>query len=585
MSEAAAGWRDVERICQEVLDCPVAERAAWLAAACGGDDRLRREVEALLKHESAGAGFLEGPVGAVAAAVMEPSTQGLSGQRVGVFTIGSLLGAGGMGQIYRAHDPTLRRDVALKVLPPHVAADADRIARFTREAQALGALNHPNIAAIYGFKKAGDLQALALELVEGPTLADRLARGPISCEDARVIALQIAEALEAAHEVGIVHRDLKPANIKLRPDGVVKVLDFGLAKALEPSTPASVDPADLPTGASPSLTVAGLLLGTAAYMSPEQARGRPADTRSDVWAFGAVLFEMLSGEPAFAGDTTADTLPAVLRAEPAWSALPADTPTSLRRLLRRCLQKDPKQRWQHIGDTRIELADVAQTGSNTEPKISRRRRVWPLVAAAVAGAVIAAPLVGVAVWRVASRPADAPVTRFSIPVAQSRRDLALSPDGRTLVYVVGGAQPGLVSRRLDDFHAEPIRGGERGAAPFFSPDGAWIGFFADGKLKKVPAAGGLAITICDAPAAANGTWGDDGTIVVARPYLYKVSSTGATLELILGMATDSSSSLSSCPDRRLCWSTPGGRRTRGTSRPSICRPASVTGCSRGRGRS
>ena len=529
MSELVDRWRRVERLCQETLDRPRAERAAFLDVACGEDASLRDEVEAFLKHEAASAAFLEWPVSAVAAAAVAPSTRPLSGQRVGVFDIGPLLGAGGMGEVYRARDTNLRRDVALKVLPSHVAADADRLARFAREARALGALNHPNIGAIYGFEKAGNIPALVLELVEGPTLADRIAQGPISLDDARRIALQIAEALEAAHERGLVHRDLKPANIKLRADGVVKVLDFGLAKALEPAV-TSEDVLLATTVASPSMTRAGVLLGTPGYMSPEQAKGRPTDTRTDIWAFGAVLFEMLSGERAFKGDEWADTLAAVLRSDPDWGVLPADTPDAVRRLLRRCLQKDPKQRLQHIGDARLELNDVETIVPRVPAVAPGRQRVWSFLAAtAVVGTVS-----GATAWMLAPRSLEGPLRQFSIPVSLTRSDLALSPDGRMLVYVVGGARPGLVARQLEGLNTDAIRGGEGGTAPFFSPDGAWIAFFADGKLKKVPATGGPAVTICDVPVNAHGAWGDDGTIVVARPYLYRVPSTGGTLERILG---------------------------------------------------
>jgi serine/threonine-protein kinase len=381
------------------------------------------------------------------------------------------------------------------------------------------------------------VHALVLELVDGPTLADRLARGPIPLDEALAIARQIAEALEAAHEQGIIHRDLKPANVKLRPDGMVKVLDFGLAKALEPAIAPGGDVTASPTLTSPAMTQMGMILGTAAYMAPEQTKGRPADKRSDIWAFGAVLYEMLSGQRTFKGDDVADTLAAVLRADPAWTALSPDTPQALRRLLHRCLQKDPKLRLQHIGDARLELADVAQ-GEAEQPAIAEmpsRRRVWPLVAAAAVSAVV----VGLTAWMLAPRSLPGAVKRFSIQVPASMLlsrvgDLALSPDGGMLVYVAGGTRPGLVKRQLDDLNTESVRGGEGGTSPFFSPDGVWIGFFADGKLKKVPAGGGLAVTICDAPPNARASWGDDGTIVVARPYLYKVASTGGTLELILG---------------------------------------------------
>ena len=295
-----------------------------------------------------------------------------SGTRLGSYEVLAAIGVGGMGEVYRARDTRLNRDVALKVLPDAFTLDSDRLARFRREAQLLASLNHPNIAAIYGFEDSNGVQTLVLELVEGPTLAERLSRGAISVDEALPIARQIAEALESAHEVGIVHRDLKPSNIKLKVRGdakpsasditdcTVKVLDFGLAKALEPMVDSSGTVLSSPTITSPALTQIGVVLGTAAYMSPEQAKGRPADKRSDVWAFGAVLFEMLSGERPFKGDDVADTLAAVLRAEPEWSALPGNTPHAVRRLLRRCLQKDPKRRLQHMGDVRLELVEVEE---------------------------------------------------------------------------------------------------------------------------------------------------------------------------------------------------------------------------------
>ena len=320
-------------------------------------------------------------------------------------------------------------------------------------------------------------------------------------------------------------------------DCTVKVLDFGLAKALDPMVDGSGTVLSSPTITSPALTQMGVVLGTAAYMSPEQAKGRPADQRSDVWAFGAVLFEMLSGERPFKGDDVADTLAAVLRAEPAWSALPENTPNAIRRLLRRCLQKDPKRRFQHIGDVRLELVEVEEGDPlhKETPTTRSRRRVWPLVAAAAAGVIATS---GTAYYL---RPALAipAVTRFTVPIFTTLNPtgrgggVAFSPDGRTLVLGVGGASPGLVKRRLDDVTLEPLRGGEGGAWPFYSPKGDWIGFFAGAKLKKVPSTGGAAIDICDVPANARGAWGDDDTIVVARPHLFRVPASGGTLEKVL----------------------------------------------------
>ena len=471
-----------------------------------------------------------------------------SGTRLGSYEVLAAIGAGGMGEVYRARDARLNREVALKVLPDAFTLDADRLARFRREAQLLASLNHPNIAAIYGFEESNGVQTLVLELVEGPTLAERLTRGPISVDEALPLARQIAEALESAHEVGIVHRDLKPSNVKLkvRGDGksavsdvtdcAVKILDFGLAKALEPMADASGTVLSSPTITSPALTQMGVVLGTAAYMSPEQAKGRPADKRSDVWGFGAVLFEMLSGERPFKGDDVADTLAAVLRAEPAWNALPQSTPPVVRRLLRRCLQKDPKRRIQHMGDVRLELVEVEEGDPRHEPPAApTRRRAWPLVAAATAGMVAT----GGAAYYLRPAPVVRPVTRFTVQIPTTVNPtgrgggVAFSPDGRTLVLGVGGVSPGLVKRRLDDVTLEPLRGGEGGAWPFYSPKGDWIGFFAGGKLKKVPSAGGAAIDICDVPANARGAWGDDDTIVVARPHLFRVPANSGTCEKVL----------------------------------------------------
>jgi serine/threonine protein kinase len=320
------------------------------------------------------------------------------GARLGDYEIVSLIGAGGMGEVYRARDGKLNRDVAIKVLTDAFLNDADRLARFKREAQMVAALNHPNIGAIYGVEDGGPstgsgqaVQALVLEFVDGPTLADRIGQGRIPVDEALPIARQIADALEAAHERGIVHRDLKPANIKLRPDGLIKILDFGLAKALD-SGAAGVRPAPdftaSPTITTPAMTQMGVVLGTAAYMSPEQAKGRPADTRSDIWAFGCVLFEMLSGRQPFDGDDVSDTLAAVLRGAPDWNALPPETPASIRMLLRRCLQKDPRKRLPHIGVARLEIDDTASAPEAVGPTVERRRprALWTGAAAAILAA-------------------------------------------------------------------------------------------------------------------------------------------------------------------------------------------------------
>ena len=466
------------------------------------------------------------------------------GTRFGPFEVVAALGAGGMGEVYRARDARLKRDVALKILPDVFAADPDRLARFQREAEVLASFVHPHIAGIHGIEEANGVRALVLELVEGETLAERIARGALPLDEAVPIARQITEALEAAHERGIVHRDLKPANIKMTPDGVVKVLDFGLARLTEEAAargaegPAGDHPSMSPTITSPAMmTGAGVILGTAAYMSPEQAKGRPTDRRGDIWAFGCVLYEMLTGKRAFEGEDVSDTLAAVLRADPRWAELASDTPPAIRRLLRRCLQKDPKRRLQHIGDARLELDEPDDGRSEPRLAVERRRRpLWPFLAATAAVAVLA----GFTGWALVPRTAPAQIRRYTIPVPASARftivggsDVALSPDGRTLVY----AEPsfGLFMRRTDGLVFEPVRGTEGASAPFFSPDGAWIGFRADGKLKKVPAEGGLAVTICDAPDRMRATWGDDGSIIlVGNPGdLFKVSSNGGVPQLIL----------------------------------------------------
>jgi tRNA A-37 threonylcarbamoyl transferase component Bud32 len=464
-----------------------------------------------------------------------------AGTRVGPYAIVSLIGSGGMGEVYRAVDTVLGRDVAIKVLPTQFARDPERLARFQREAKTLALLNHPNIATVHGFEQSSDagsmaLAALVMELVEGSTLADRVAQGRLALDDALPIARQIAEALEAAHEQGIVHRDLKPANIKLRPDGAVKVLDFGLAKAIESNT-TSVSQANSPTLVSPAtMTHAGVILGTAAYMSPEQARGKPVDRRTDIWAFGCVLFEMLTGARAFEGDEVSDTLAAILRAEPRLADLPSDTPPWIRRLIARCLQKDPRQRLQHIGDARVELAEAGDRPFESKPPAAAtRRRVVPLLIAAAGGAAAAA----LAAWLLQPSPQPAAVSRFVIPIPASTPRLfapggtiALSPDGRVLVYT-GGRPIGLLRRYRDDLDFHRVNGADEARAPFFSPDSAWIGFFAGGQLKKVPASGGVAVTICEAPLGATGAWGSDGTIVVARDHLYRVPATGGTLTRVV----------------------------------------------------
>jgi len=462
------------------------------------------------------------------------------GDRVGPYEVTGTLGAGGMGEVYRARDTKLDRDVAIKVLPDTFAADPERVARFEREAKTLAALNHANVGQIYGLEEAGRVKALVLELVEGPTLADQIKRGPIALDQALPVAKQIAEALEAAHEAGIVHRDLKPSNIKVRPDGAVKVLDFGLAKALG-TTALSNDASQSPTITTPAMTQVGLILGTAAYMSPEQAKGRVADARSDIWAFGCVLYEMLSGTRAFIGEDVSDTMAAVLRGDPDWSALPRDTPRALVRLLKRCLQRDRSQRLQDIGDARLDIQDIlagpseeAVASSVAKPRSLARRAVPIAAVATVAGLAV-----GSAVW--ALRPAaTARTQRFRIVLPEGevytntgRPIVALS---RTGTYIVYGANNRLNLRELDQLDPTPIRGTEEGArSPFLSPDGEWVGFWQGGQLNRVALSGGAPFKICGADVPTGVTWAEDGTILYGQGSrgIWRVAAEGGTPEAVV----------------------------------------------------
>ena len=473
------------------------------------------------------------------------------GTRLGPYEISTPIGAGGMGEVYAATDVNLARQVAIKVLPEAVAADADRLARFDREARTLASLNHPNIALIYGIERAGGTTALVMELVEGMTLAERIAGSAIPIDEALPMARQIAEALEAAHEQGIVHRDLKPANVKVRPDGRVKVLDFGLAKAIETSGSMSGVVSLSPTITTPAMTQAGVILGTAAYMSPEQARGKTVDKRADIWAFGCVLFEMLTGRRLFQQDEVSDTLALVLTKDPDWNALPANTPASLQRLLRRCLVKDRSARLPDIGSARLEIDDAltelsrpAPDDRSTASTGSRTRRSFAIAMTAVMAT--AAVLIAWALTR--TPPPDLPVSRVLIGVAPaerlltglpfdasdgggrpSRTSMAFAPDGRSLVFSAErNGSVGLYLRRLDQLEATPITGTEGASSPFFSPNGESIGFYAQGTLKRVPLAGGAAVTISNVNLVYGASWGSTGQIVFATQMggLWRVPAAG-----------------------------------------------------------
>ncbi len=476
------------------------------------------------------------------------------GTRIGVYEVAAPIGEGAMGQVYRATDTTLGRQVAIKILPDAFAADADRLARFEREARTLASLNHPHIAAIYGFEKSAPstgsgqaaVHALVMELVEGEDLAQRLARGAIPPDEALPIAKQIAEALEAAHEQGIVHRDLKPANIKVRPDGTVKVLDFGLAKAMEPFSGSSSSVSMSPTITTPAMTQAGMILGTAAYMSPEQAKGRPADARSDVWALGCVLYEMVTGRRAFPGDDVAEVMASVIKSDPDWNALPSNLSPGLRVCLRRSLEKTPRHRLHAVADLRLamegafDLASGTAVGAGaTSPTAPgwRRSLPWMLGAFVIGGSIAAA-----VVWRL-TRPEPPRVTRLAVTasatqplaVANTSHDLVISPDGANIVYWTGSAGAGALTVRPLNQLSRVVLQTRNAFGPFVSPDSAWVGFMesSDRTLKKVPILGGTPVTICTLPAPGpapvrGASWGSDGTIVFggANGSLWRVAASG-----------------------------------------------------------
>jgi Tol biopolymer transport system component len=439
-----------------------------------------------------------------------------------------------MGEVYRARDAKLNRDVALKVLPDAFALDADRLVRFSREAQVLAALNHPHIAAIYGFEDSGSTHALVLELVDGPTLADRIAKGPISLDEALPIAKQIAEALEAAHEQGIIHRDLKPANIKVREDGTVKVLDFGLAKALEPASAISPMLTNSPTITTPAqVTGMGMILGTAAYMSPEQAKGRPADKRTDIWAFGCVLFEMLTGARAFGGDNVSDTLAAVIKSEPDWAGIPAEVPIAIRALIQECLEKDANRRVSGMAAARFVLAQqtILALAPIHAARASTRSFVvaWGIALIALAFAVTAT----VRNLRTAL-PSEMRVD-LNTPPTPAPLDFALSPDGRYLAFVASGDGPRLLwLQPLDEVDARPLIGTDDASLPFWSPDSHVVAYFAAGKLFKIDVSGGPPQALADAPVPRGGTWSVGDTILFSpnTGALRRVQASGGTVTAV-----------------------------------------------------
>jgi len=473
-----------------------------------------------------------------------------AGTRLGVYEILSLLGVGGMGEVYRAKDTKLGRDVAIKILPEAFAGDPDRRARFEREAKLLAALNHPQIAAIYGIEEAGATSALVMELVDGDTLAEQIARGRIPAEDAFRIAHQITEALEAAHEKGIVHRDLKPANIKITPEGKVKVLDFGLAKVREEASPAN--------SRSPTLSVmatnAGIILGTVGYMSPEQARGHAADQRSDVFSFGCVLYEMLTGRQPFPGETVTDIIAPVVARDPDWRSIPAELNPRTEELIRRCLAKNRKDRWHAIADVRVELEAIMADPHGLKLQAGRTARVTPLWRRAIPHAItaVAVAAVAVAATVVVINPRPGPpavVMRFPIVlpadhrfVNSARHLITVSPDGSHIVYA---ANQQLYLRRMGDMEARPIQGTSQNASrPIFAPDGQWVAYVAraENKLKKIAITGGAAVNLCDLQGNVGGfgpIWNTDHYIYIGQlKGIDRVSEKGGNPERIITLKDD-----------------------------------------------
>ncbi|HSG00947.1 MAG TPA: protein kinase, partial [Vicinamibacterales bacterium] len=489
------------------------------------------------------------------------------GTRIGPYEISALVGVGGMGEVYRARDTSLNRDVAIKVLPESLADDPERLARFDREAQLLAALNHPNIAAVHGLEHAGAVRALVMEFVDGPTLEETLlgvgrsavgsgealshtgsaGMKPVPVDEAVLIARQIADALEAAHERGIIHRDLKPANVKVTADGQVKVLDFGLAKALDPGGPSAPDAMTMAN--SPTLTAqgtaAGIILGTAAYMAPEQARGKAVDKRADIWAFGVVLYEMLTGRRLFAGETVSDVIAAVLTRQIDWAALPATTPASVRRLLARCLERDPKKRLRDIGDARYELEagsaaeSTPASGPAEAPSSTSRRPV--VLMAAVALAAAALTFAAMSAWSTDAASSSSLV--FPVPAPPDTRlfQATISPDGHTLVVVAESSDgvSHLWLRTLDARDVRRIDGTDGARDPFWSPDSRFIGYFTEARLWKVDIETGVTEALAVTANTRGGAWNEAGTIIVGGEDLLTVSAIGGEVSTALPIDTES----------------------------------------------
>jgi Tol biopolymer transport system component len=536
-------WARLDALLESALDLAPAERAPFLDEVCGKDSELRARVANLLRLAEDPEGGLQ-PGGALRDPVFEELAREIEaespsplapGDSLGRFVVRGLLGQGGMGVVYRALDPSLGREVAIKVVASDLPEEAASLRRVEREARLLATLNHPNVGAIYGLEVIEGAPYLVLELVEGETLLERLGRGALPMPEVVVVGVQIADALQEAHRKGIVHRDLKPANVKLGDSGRVKVLDFGIAKPMGGASEATGEMAGVGPTTSP-----GTLLGTAPYMSPEQARGLPVDQRSDLWAFGCLLYEMLTGHRAFPGASVSDVLAAVLRDEPDWSALPADTPRGVRRLLRRCLRKDPRDRLQDAGDARIELTEAAMEEPALPPPALSRFSPAVLLGAGLTAATFVLLL---AVWsRLGPGRREGPgVTRLNLDLPAGLRlaeefpsPFAFAPDGKALALLAReGETAEIYERALSGLELRRIAGTAGASQPTFAPDGRSLAFFADRKLKRVPRAGGAAVVLAEIGGNPRGaSWGEDGTIVVAPHQtsgLFRVPAAGGTL--------------------------------------------------------
>ena len=523
-------WRRIEELFHAAQALPDATRGSFLDGACGGDAALRQEVESLLAQSQ---GTWHPPAGRPSAKPEAAPISVQAGRRIGGYEVLGLLGAGGMGEVYRARDTRLGRDVAIKLLPRDWQSDPDRIGRLEREARVLAALNHPNIATIHGVEDANDTRALVLELVDGQTLAERLMRGALSVSEATAIARQIAEALDAAHEKGIVHRDLKPANIKITPAGSVKVLDFGLAKLAAGAGGALTQSPTLTAGG----TREGMIAGTAAYMSPEQARGQTVDKRTDIWAFGCVLYEMLTGRPVFARPTLTDTLAAVVEREPAWNALPPDTPPTTRHLLKRCLEKDPRRRLRDIGDAFADRVD------ESTPASRRTSRSLRLIAAIAVVAIAAAAWLFGTLREPPAREAAPISLAMQPPVDHSViGSPAVSPDGTRIAFTAAtpNAASAIWIRSLNQTNPEKLPGTEGGVRPFWSADGRSVGFVVESRLRRIEVASGVVQTICTCLRGdlTGASWNSDNIILFTpmnRAPLYRVTATGGTPEPVTSL--------------------------------------------------